>query len=94
MPIDRDAVRHVAELARLGLDPADVERAAEQLTVILRAVDELQAADIAGIDPTLQVGDPGTPTRSDTVEPSLPVERALAGTLSQEAGLIRVAQIQ
>ncbi len=62
--------------------------------MILHAVDELQGADTNGIDPTLQVGDPGTPTRPDAVEPCLSVDRALAGAPSHEAGFLRVAAIQ
>ncbi|HUY98177.1 MAG TPA: Asp-tRNA(Asn)/Glu-tRNA(Gln) amidotransferase subunit GatC [Verrucomicrobiae bacterium] len=94
MPIDGGTVRHVSGLARLGLEDAEVDRAAEQLAVILDAVDHLQAADIRGLDPTLRVGDPGTPCRADQVEPSLPVERALAGASGREANLLRVAAIQ
>ncbi len=94
MPIDPAVVRHVADLARLGLDEEEVGRAADQLGVILTAVDQLQDADTSGIDPTLQVGDPGDADRPDTVDPSLPVDRALAGAANREADLIRVPAIQ
>ncbi len=94
MPIDLDTVAHVAALARLGLSPAELEQAREQLSAILDAVDRLQAADTASVAPTAQVGDLRNVMRADEARPSLPVAAALANAGGRQEGLLRVPAIQ
>ncbi len=55
MPLSRDEVRHVAMLARLGLEPGDEEFYAEQLSGILEHIDRLQQLKTDDIPPTAQV---------------------------------------
>jgi aspartyl-tRNA(Asn)/glutamyl-tRNA(Gln) amidotransferase subunit C len=50
--IDRKEVEHVAELARLQFDDAQLEVFAHQLNTILEYFDKLQAVDISNIEPT------------------------------------------
>ena len=52
MPLSRDQVRHVALLARLGLEPGDEDFYAEQLSGILRHIDRLQELNTDAIPPT------------------------------------------
>src|SRR5438067_7941063 len=58
MPLSRDEVRHVAMLARLGLEPGDEDFYAEQLSGILEHIDRLQQVDTEEIPPTAQVESP------------------------------------
>jgi aspartyl-tRNA(Asn)/glutamyl-tRNA(Gln) amidotransferase subunit C len=52
MSIDRDDVRRIAELARLELDDARLERTAAELSSILAFVETLQKLDLEGCEPT------------------------------------------
>lgn len=51
MSLDQNQVRRVAELARLAVADAELPVYAEELSSILNMVDQLQAADTAGIEP-------------------------------------------
>lgn len=55
MPISREDVEHVAYLARLGLDQAERERLAEQLSKILDHMRVIDQLDTSAIPPTAQV---------------------------------------
>jgi aspartyl-tRNA(Asn)/glutamyl-tRNA(Gln) amidotransferase subunit C len=50
--IDRKEVEHVAELARLQFDDAQLEVFAHQLNTILEYFDKLQEVDTSNIEPT------------------------------------------
>jgi len=95
MLIDLDTVAHVAALARLGLNPAELEQARDQLAAILEAVDRLQAADTSSVTPTAQVGPLRNVMRPDEGRPPLPVAAALANAGGRQGGgLLRVPAIQ
>ena len=47
-----DEVRHVATLARLGLDDAEIERLGRELTSILAHVNTIASLPIADVPPT------------------------------------------
>ena len=53
--IDREQVLHVARLARLRLDEAEVERMAGELSGILEHVDRIAELDLDGVEPTSHV---------------------------------------
>ena len=53
--IDEATVRHVARLARLRLEPDELERMREELSSILEHVDRIQALDLDGVPPTTHV---------------------------------------
>ena len=50
--IDRDQVLHVARLARLRLDEAEVERMAGELSTILDHIEKIGELDLEGVEPT------------------------------------------
>jgi len=94
MPLSRDQVRHVALLARLGLEPGDEEFYAEQLSGILGHIDRLQELDTANIPPTAQVVEIAIRLRDDEPRPSLSQEEALANAPAAVDGFFRVPAIQ
>lgn len=78
MKITTEEVRHVAKLARLDLNDAEIDRMTGQLDAILTYVaklDELDTTDVAVTTHTQQVVNA---FREDGVRPSLPREQALA----------------
>ena len=51
MALTRDEVLHVAQLARLSLEPAEIDLFTRQLNDILAYVEKLQELDTAGVPP-------------------------------------------
>lgn len=94
MPLSKDEVRHVAMLARLGLEPGDEEFYAEQLSGILTHIDRLQQLDTEAIPPTAQVVEVANPLRDDAPRPGLTQQEALANAPAAVDGFFRVPSIQ
>ena len=91
--ITRDEVRHLADLARIDLDDAELDHLVPQLSVILESVASLQG--VAGDDV------PVTPNplpltnvfRDDVVTPGLTAEQALAMAPESERQRFSVPRI-
>lgn len=88
--IDRDQVLHVARLARLELDEAEVERMAGELSGILEHVDRISTLELEAIEPTSHVVELENVLRADEPEPSLASERALEQAPDPADGCFRV----
>ena len=93
MPIDRQAVDHVARLARLDLSEEERKRMQAELTAILEHAEKVQALDLDGVPPTSHAVPLRNVTRPDEVAPSLPPEVALANAPRAEKGRFRVPRI-
>lgn len=65
MAVTIDDVRHVAALARLGLDDARAGALVEELNGILAHMAVLAAADTEGVPEVAGIGGAGTPLRED-----------------------------
>ncbi|MFI5283514.1 MAG: Asp-tRNA(Asn)/Glu-tRNA(Gln) amidotransferase subunit GatC [Candidatus Dormibacterales bacterium] len=94
MPLSKDEVRHVAMLARIGLEPGDEEFYAEQLSGILGHIDRLQQLNTDSIPPTAQVVEVTNLMREDVPRPGLTTTEALANAPASVAGSFRVPSIQ
>jgi aspartyl-tRNA(Asn)/glutamyl-tRNA(Gln) amidotransferase subunit C len=94
VPLSKDEVRHVAVLARLGLEPGDEEFYAEQLSGILEHIDRLQQLDTETIPPTAQVVEVANRLREDRPRPGLTQQEALANAPAAVDGFFRVPSIQ
>ena len=94
MPLTRAEVRHVAMLARLGLEPGDEEFYAEQLSGILGHIDRLQQLDTDSIPPTAQVVEVTNTLREDVPRPGLSQAEALANAPAAVDGFFSVPSIQ
>ena len=90
MPLTRAQVRHVAQLARIALEPGDEEFYAEQLSGILDAIDRLQEVNTDLIAPTAQVVEVTNPLREDVPRPGLTQEEALANAPEREGHYFKV----
>ncbi len=53
--LTRDDVIHLATLAKLALSDEEIDRFVPELSKILDYVEQLQAVDLAGLEPTSQV---------------------------------------
>jgi aspartyl-tRNA(Asn)/glutamyl-tRNA(Gln) amidotransferase subunit C len=92
--ITRDEVAHLARLARLALDDAELDRLAGELEVILGAVAQIaEVTDAADVPPTTHAVPVENVTRPDVIVPSLPRDKVLAAAPAAEDGRFRVPQI-
>src|SRR5262245_3014285 len=66
MAITRDEVRRIAELARLEIPEARLERMAAELSQVLDFAATLNRLDLQGLEPS-QFAPAGAPLREDTI---------------------------
>ncbi len=69
--IDRAQVEHVATLARLKLEPDEVDAMASELSSVLGHIEAISALDLDGVEPTARIVDPGNALRADEIHDSL-----------------------
>ncbi|HJL02436.1 MAG TPA: Asp-tRNA(Asn)/Glu-tRNA(Gln) amidotransferase subunit GatC [Polyangiaceae bacterium LLY-WYZ-15_(1-7)] len=78
-----DEVRHVARLARIALEDAEVEAQRAQLARILGHMAELDAVDVEGVEPTFHAVTEA-PLRRDEVRPAEASREALLEAAPRE----------
>ena len=91
--ITRADVEHVAELARLALTDAEVERFTEQLGAILEHAAQVSSLDTVGAPPTAHPIPLAHVMRPDVVRPGLDRDEVLAQAPETEDGRFRVPRI-
>ena len=91
--IDRETVKNVAKLARLGLTEEEVDVFASQLSVILENIAKLQEVDVSGVSPTAHASRLSSIMRADIPQPSYPPEVLLANAPEQEANCLKVPAV-
>ena len=69
MPVTRNDVQHIAELARLSVSEEEAAGLVGQLNDILNHMDALSAVNTEGVTPASGVGSGGTPLRQDNGNP-------------------------
>jgi aspartyl-tRNA(Asn)/glutamyl-tRNA(Gln) amidotransferase subunit C len=67
MSIDSATVRHIARLARLAVDDADLASVGAELGRVLDLADRLAAADTAGVEPMAHPHEQTLVWRADAV---------------------------
>ena len=93
MKLSREEVRHIALLARLGIDDADLEKFSEQLSNILENFEILQRVDTTGVPPTSHPVALNNVIRDDDVAPSFAPGEILANAPQEEDGCFRVRAV-
>jgi aspartyl-tRNA(Asn)/glutamyl-tRNA(Gln) amidotransferase subunit C len=82
--VTREDVLHIAELARLGVDPARADELTNELSAILAHMEVLSQVDTSSVPITAGVGAGGTPLRPDAG-----VAPLMQGTLESFAPAMR-----
>lgn len=90
MKLSAEEVRHIALLARLGINDDEVEKFRNQLSHILDNMEILSQVDTAGLPPTAQSVALENVYRPDETRPSLPVPDVLANAPGQEESSFKV----
>ncbi|HLZ73137.1 MAG TPA: Asp-tRNA(Asn)/Glu-tRNA(Gln) amidotransferase subunit GatC [Dehalococcoidia bacterium] len=93
MALSRDEVRHIAQLARVGVTEEDVSRFQAQLSVILDHFAALGEIDTSGVPPTAHTLPLANIERDDTSRPSCPTESVLANAPRKQDAFLRVRKV-
>ena len=88
--LTRNEVEEIALLARLHLEPDELDRMQHELGAILEYFAALAAVDTDGIPAMTHAVPMDLRLRPDVAEPSLPAELALSGVPRREGELIVV----
>jgi aspartyl-tRNA(Asn)/glutamyl-tRNA(Gln) amidotransferase subunit C len=90
MKLSAEEVRHIALLARLGINEDEVDKFRNQLSDILDNMEILSQVDTTGLPPTAQSVVLENVYRPDEPQPSLPVSDVLANAPGQEDNSFKV----
>jgi len=93
MKISKDEVIHVANLARLDMDEANIEKFVGQIQMILEYVDTLNQVDTKGVPPTSHAISLTNAFREDEEREVFDRESALANAPEQEDGNFIVPKV-
>lgn len=93
MKIAREEVEHVARLARLALEPAELEALTGQIDAILGYVEKLNELDTEGIEPTAHAVPMENAFRADEVKASIGVEKAQQNAPATEGSCFKVPKV-
>ncbi|TNC35419.1 Asp-tRNA(Asn)/Glu-tRNA(Gln) amidotransferase subunit GatC [Mumia zhuanghuii] len=91
--ISRADVAHLANLARIDLTDAELDRLTPELTVILESVAQVAEVADADVPPTSHAVPLANVFREDVVTPGLTPEQALAGAPAVEQQRFAVPRI-
>ena len=93
MSLTADDVKKISHLARLAIDEADIEPYANNLSNILGLVEQMDAADVADIEPMANPQDAMQRLRDDVVTEVNQREKFQAIAPNTEAGLYLVPKV-
>ena len=93
MKIDNKVVEYVAHLARLQLQPDEVELYTQQLDRILAYMDKLNSLDTTGIEPTTHVIPLTNVFRDDVVDHNFQTEESVGNAPERKGSSFKVPPI-
>lgn len=93
MALTLDDVRRVAHLARIAVDDAEAEATLAQLTRVFGLIEQMQAVDVAGIEPMAHAQDMVLRLREDAVTEGDQRELFQGIAPEVEAGLYLVPKV-
>lgn len=93
MKLTRDQVLKIAQLARLALQPQEIERFQTELSAILNYVEQLNTVDTSQVEPTSQVTGLENRTRPDVVTYTFTREQMFASAIETAEGHVKVKTV-
>lgn len=93
MAIDREQVAHVARLARLSFDEAELDRFTEQLSQIIEYADRVSSVATEDVPPTAHPLPVKNVFRPDEVGDCLPQDKALSTAPDRDQDRFKVPRI-
>lgn len=93
MELSLDAVRNIADLAKLDLTDEEIQRYTEQLSGLLAHFEKLQALETSHIAPTASVLPLKNVLRADVPQTPLTPESAVANAPDAQENQFRVSAV-
>ena len=93
MGIDKKTVEGVAHLARIELEPEELEKLSRQLEHILAFIDKLSSLNTDNIPPTSHILPINNVLRKDEPRPSLPVDKTLLNAPGKQGNFFVVPKV-
>lgn len=93
MKISRTEVEHVARLARLALQPEELDALTGQMDAILGYVEKLNELDTDGIEPTAHAVPMENAFREDVVKPSIGIKKAQQNAPETDGSCFKVPKV-
>jgi aspartyl-tRNA(Asn)/glutamyl-tRNA(Gln) amidotransferase subunit C len=93
MAINKETVKYVAGLARIELQPKELEKLSGQLQDILEFIDKLKEIDTASINPTSHILPINNVLREDKSADSLSADQALENAPRREDNFFGVPKV-
>ncbi len=93
MAINKDTVKYVAHLARIDLEPKELEKLSQELQEILDFIDKLNKVQIEGIAPTSHILPMDNVLREDTPAESLSNENVLKNAPQRKGNFFGVPKV-
>jgi aspartyl-tRNA(Asn)/glutamyl-tRNA(Gln) amidotransferase subunit C len=93
MKISEKDVEHVARLARLTLDPKELQVMTCQMDAMLGYVDKLNELDTDGIEPMAHAVPMSNAFRKDEIQPVIGIERALQNAPASGDNCFKVPKV-
>jgi len=93
MKITKEAVGHIAHLARLELDPEEVEAYTVQVDRILEYMDKLNSLNTKGIEPTSHAMPVVCVLRNDEARSSFSADESTLNAPENTGGFFKVPPI-
>lgn len=93
MSISKDEIRHIAELARIELSPAELEKFQGDLNKVLGYIEVLRTVDTEGVEPLASVTGLENVWREDVAEDS-GLQKAILDNAPEKSGrFIKVKKV-
>jgi len=93
MPIKKDTIRYVADLARLNLTPEEEELFASQLNDVLVYMEKLSKLKTDSVEPMSHAVSMGNVFREDDLRDSLTSSEALRNAPSEKENFFKVPKV-
>ena len=93
MEISKEEILHVAQLARLEIDPETTEKMTGQVATILDYINSLKQVDTEGVPPTSHAIALTNAFREDEPGDHLGADKSLANAPEAEAGAFIVPKV-
>ncbi len=93
MAIDKETVKYTAHLARINLQPNELEKLSRQLHDILGFIDKLSRLNTEHVEPTSHILPISNVLREDKPQICLTAEKALENAPSKKGNFFSVPKI-
>jgi aspartyl-tRNA(Asn)/glutamyl-tRNA(Gln) amidotransferase subunit C len=93
MAISKETVEYVANLARIHLEPEELEKLSLQLKSILDFIDQLKELKVKEIKPTSHILPINNVLRDDLPKESLLIEKTLSNAPKKEGNFFVVPKV-